>query len=100
MPEEDYCRCVLCQLDPENSSGTNYAVEVCMTHPQGPLTRVGRKRNGKRGGFAAPSGAESRRRFSALFSPCPGWLGNATVAQDRGTHSVLALAGPGGAGAG
>src|SRR5438105_1510432 len=32
------------------------------THPQDPPTWVGRKRNGKRGGFASPSGAESRRR--------------------------------------
>jgi hypothetical protein len=28
MPKEDHCRCVLWQLDPENSSGTNYAVGV------------------------------------------------------------------------
>jgi hypothetical protein len=28
MPKEDNCRCVLWQLDPEKSSGTNYAVGV------------------------------------------------------------------------
>jgi hypothetical protein len=33
MPKEDNCRCVLWQLDPEKSSGTNYAVGVCDDNP-------------------------------------------------------------------
>jgi len=41
------------------------------SHPQEPPLRVGRKRNGKGGGFASASGGESPRRFTALFSPAP-----------------------------
>ena len=40
------------------------------THPQEPPTRVGRKRNGKEGGFASPSGGKSRRRFTASLFVC------------------------------
>ena len=40
--KEDHCRCVLWQLDPENSTGTNYAVGVWddKPHEAAPMSEV------------------------------------------------------------